>query len=71
LVPHVNQFRPTLEGDLASALGRRVTIGHLRVAFLSGGISVDDISIADDPAFSSTPFLTAKLGLIRFGGQVG
>ena len=55
-----NQFRPTLEGDLASALGRKVTIGHLRVALLSGGISVDDISIADDPAFSSAPFLTAK-----------
>jgi AsmA protein len=55
-----NQFRPTLEGELASALGRNVTIGHLKVALLSGGISIDDISIADDPAFSSAPFLTAK-----------
>jgi AsmA protein len=55
-----NQFRSTLEGDLAGALGRKVTIGHLRVALLSGGISVDDISIADDPAFSSEPFLKAR-----------
>ena len=55
-----NQFRPTLEGDLAGVLGRKVTIGHLRIAFLSGSISVDDISIADDPAFGSAPFLTAK-----------
>jgi AsmA protein len=55
-----NQFRPTLEGKLASALGRNVTIGHLKVTLLSGGISIDDISIADDPAFSSAPFLTAK-----------
>ena len=53
-------FRPTLEGVLASALGRKVTIGHLRVALLSGGISVDDISIADDPPFCSAPFLKAK-----------
>ena len=55
-----NQFRSTLEGDLSNALGRKVTIGHLKVAILSGGISVDDISIADDPAFSPTSFLTAK-----------
>ena len=60
LLLDANQFRPTLEGNLAGALGRKVTIGHLSVALLSGGISVDDISIADDPAFSAAPFLTAK-----------
>lgn len=55
-----NQFRPTLEGRMTDALGRKVTIGHIRLALLSGGVSVDDISIADDPAFSAAPFLKAK-----------
>src|ERR1700730_10397274 len=55
-----NKFRSTLEGDLAGGLGREMTLGHFKVGLLAGGISVDDISIADDPAFSSTPFLTAK-----------
>jgi hypothetical protein len=46
-----NKFRSTLEGNLASGLGRKVTIGHLKVALLAGGISVDNISIADDPSW--------------------
>jgi AsmA protein len=50
-----NQFRPQLERAIGGALGRKVTIGHLRLAPLSGGIAVDDLSIADDPAFSDAP----------------
>jgi len=55
-----NTFRPALESTLSDALGRKVAIGHLTVSLLSGGISVDDISIAEDPAFGSAPFVTAK-----------
>jgi AsmA protein len=55
-----DQFRPRLEVMMADALGRRVTIGRLRIALLSGGIAAEDLMIADDPAFSRQPFVTAK-----------
>ena len=55
-----NQFKPTLETDLTTALGRKVSIGNINLAIFSGGVTVDDVSIADDPSFSSSPFLTAK-----------
>jgi len=55
-----NRFKPTLETDLSSALGRNVQIGDLSLSIWSGTVSVDNVSIADDPAFSSNPFLTAK-----------
>src|ERR1700716_3561797 len=60
LFSDVNQFRSTLEDKLSAALGRKVTVGHIRLALLSGGMSVDDLAIADDPAFSAQPFVTAK-----------
>ena len=55
-----NQFRPKVEAALGDALGRKVSVGNLRVALLSGGIAVQDLSIADDPAFRAEPFVTAK-----------
>ncbi len=55
-----NAFRPRLESSLASALGRTVKIGDLKLALLSGGVSANDLSIDDDPAFSKTPFLRAR-----------
>ncbi len=55
-----NQFKPTIESNLSGALGRQVEIGNIQLAILSGGIRVADVSIADDPAFSRSPFLKAK-----------
>jgi AsmA protein len=55
-----NQFRPQLEQAMGAALGRTVTIGNIKTALLSGGFAVDDLSIADDAAFSAAPFVTAK-----------
>lgn len=55
-----NTFRPTLESDLTSALGRQVKVGNLSLSIFSGSVSADDISIADDPAFSKSPFVQAK-----------
>ena len=55
-----NTFRPTLEADLTAALGREVKVGNLSLSLLSGSVSADDISIADDPAFSKSPFVQAK-----------
>jgi AsmA protein len=56
----VNQFRPTIEEKLSAALGRQVHVGNLSLSILSGSLGADDLSIADDPAFSKSAFLTAK-----------
>jgi AsmA protein len=55
-----NTFRPKLEAELTSALGRQVTVGNLSLSLWSGSVGADNISIADDPAFSKTPFVQAK-----------
>jgi AsmA protein len=55
-----NTFRPKLESELTDALGRPVKVGNLTLSLFSGGVSADDISIADDPAFSNSPFVQAK-----------
>jgi AsmA protein len=55
-----NSFRPKLEAELTDALGRPVRVGNLSLSLLSGSVTADDISIADDPAFSKTPFVQAK-----------
>ena len=60
LFVNVNKFKPTLETDISTALGRQVTIGNINLAILSGGVTIDDVAIADDPAFSRSSFLTAK-----------
>jgi AsmA protein len=59
-VVDANHFKPTLETDLTTALGRKVQIGNIGLSILSGGVTVDSVVIADDPAFSNTPFLQAK-----------
>jgi AsmA protein len=60
LLVDVNRFKPTLETDLSTALGRHVQIGNIQLALFGGSVTVDNISIADDPAFGGAPFLQAK-----------
>lgn len=57
---NADQFRPQIESALSQELGRNVQLGHIKVSLFSGSLSADQISIADDPAFSTQPFLTAK-----------
>jgi AsmA protein len=59
-VVDANTFRPKLEAELTDALGRQVKVGNLSLSLLSGGVSADNISIADDPQFSKSPFVQAK-----------
>jgi AsmA protein len=60
LFVNVDSFRPAIQTEMKSALGREVTIGKLEFSWMSGGISAENISIADDPGFSQTPFVSAK-----------
>jgi AsmA protein len=59
LIP-VNQFRPTIEEKASAALGRKVDVGNLSLSLFSGSLAADNLSIADDPKFSNSPFLAAK-----------
>jgi AsmA protein len=56
----VNRFRPELESKLSDALGREVKMGNLKLFLLRGSIGVDNIIVADNPAFSHSPFVTTK-----------
>lgn len=57
---NINSFKPKIESELSNALGRPVTLGDLSLSILSGSVTVKNVSIADDPAFSQSPFITAK-----------
>jgi AsmA protein len=56
----VNKFKPTIETDISEALGRKVEVGKISLTILSGGVSVDNVVISDDPAFSHSSFLQAN-----------
>jgi AsmA protein len=55
-----NRYRPEIQSRLSQSLGRDVKIGELKLSLFSGGVSADQLSIADDPAFGQQPFVTAK-----------
>jgi AsmA protein len=57
---NANTFRPMLESQLTTALGRQTTLGNLKFSPFSGSLVADNLSIADDPDYSKTPFVTAK-----------
>lgn len=57
---NVNSFRPRLESELSTALGRQVKVGNLSLSILSGSVSAENLSISDDPAFSKDSFIRAK-----------
>jgi AsmA protein len=57
---NVNSFRPEIESNLSSALGRPVKVGNMDLSVFSGSVKADELSIADDPKFSSSPFIQAK-----------
>ena len=60
LLVNANTFRPKLEATASQALGRKVQIGNLSFSLFSGSLTADNVSIADDPRFSQSPFLTAS-----------
>ena len=60
LLVNVNNFRPQIESTLSTTLGRPVKVGNLSLGIFSGSVGADQLSIADDPKFSSAPFIQAK-----------
>jgi AsmA protein len=60
LFVNADAFRPMLENKLSSALGRKVTLGKLSLSLFTRSVVADQLTVGDDPAFSSTPFLQAK-----------
>ena len=69
LFVNADSFRPMLESRLSNALGRKVTLGKLSFSLFSGSVVADGLTVADDPAFSSAPFLQAKS--LKVGVRVG
>src|SRR3984893_1510956 len=57
---NVNRFRPKLESELSTSLGREVKVGNLSLSILSGSVAAENLSIADDPAFGKDPFIRAQ-----------
>jgi len=57
---NVNSFRPKIESEASGVLGRQVTVGNLSLSIFSGSVVAENIAIGDDPAFSKSPFVTAK-----------
>jgi AsmA protein len=77
LFVNANTFRPAIEKQLTTTLGRSVKLGDLSLSPFSGVLVAKDLSVADDPGFSAVPFLTAKgfrigvsLRLLIFSRQV-
>ena len=63
IVPFVfdaNRYRPEIESRLSQSLGRDVKIGNLQLSIFSGGITANQITIAENPAFGTQPFVQAK-----------
>ncbi len=60
LFVNANTFRPAIEKQLTTTLGRSVTVGDLSLSLHSGSLVAEGLTVADDPSFSAGPFLTAK-----------
>jgi AsmA protein len=54
------RIQPIVEATLSRELGRQVRVGSLRFSPTFGTLIASDVSIADDPAFSSAPFFYAQ-----------
>ena len=66
---NADSFRAKIEKTLTQSLGRRVTIGKLELSLLSGGMVAENTVVADDPHFSTQPFIQAdhvKIGVELF-----
>jgi AsmA protein len=68
LFVNVNTFKPMIEEQLTTAIGRQTKLGDLSLSVFSGTVVARDLQIADDPQFSRQPFVTAAA--FRIGVQM-
>ena len=59
LFVNVNTFKPLIEEQLTTALGRKATLDELSLSLFSGTVVARNLTIGDDPQYSTQPFLTA------------
>lgn len=58
---NVNKYRGTIQSQLEEKLGRPVQLGEMHLSIFPPRFRVENLSIADDPQFSSsTPFVKAQ-----------
>jgi AsmA protein len=57
---NADSFRARIESTLTKSLGRKVTIGKLDLSVWTGGLVATNSTVADDPAFSTQPFIQAE-----------
>jgi AsmA protein len=63
---NADSFRTRIESALTTSLGRKVTLGKLDLSVFSGSLVAEDTTLADDPKFSTQPFMQAskvKIGI--------
>jgi AsmA protein len=65
---NINAFKQLIENRLTAVLGRQVKLGDLSMSPLSSTVDARDLTVADDPQFSSEPFITATV--IHIGVQM-
>lgn len=58
-------FRTEIESTLSSSLCRKVSFGKLDLSVWSGSLVAQNSTVADDPAFSTQPFLQTSLVKIK------
>jgi AsmA protein len=66
---NADTFRTRIETALTTSLGRKVMLGKLDLSVLTGNLVAENATLADDPAFSTQPFLEAskvKIGIEMF-----
>ncbi len=60
-----DSFRARIETALSKSLNRKVTIGKVDLSVFSGGLVATNTVIADDPNFSTQPFMQVDTVKIR------
>ena len=62
---NADSFRTRIESALSDTLNRKVTLGKLDFSLWSQSLVTQEAAVADDPAFSTQPFLRASLAKFR------
>ena len=65
---NINAFKPLIENKLTAMLRRQVKLEELSLSVFSGTVDARDLTVADDPQFSSEPFITATV--VHIGVQM-